>query len=101
MITSRVSLPQAETLLSKASILFHNRRVQMNGNVFVFRPGAPLPLAPNVFNDWHLLMSAMSGVEGRKILEFDDSVVTPCEIPTGTWPMKDVMWAGFGPRPGR
>ena len=73
----------------------------MNGNVFVFRPGAPSPLASNVFNHWHLLMSAMSGVEGRKILEFDDSVVTPCEIPAGTWPMKDVMWAGFGPRPGR
>jgi len=73
----------------------------MNGNVFLFRPGAPSALAPNVFNDWHLLMSAMSGVEGRKILEFDDSVVTPCEIPAGTWPMKDVMWAGFGPRPGR
>jgi len=78
----------------------------MNGNVFVFRPGAPLPLAPNVFNDWHLLMSAMSGVEGRKILEFDDSLVAPpptqkpCEIPAGNWSMKDVMWAGFGPRPG-
>ena len=78
----------------------------MNGNVFLFRPGAPSALAPNVFNDWHLLMSAMSGVEGRKILEFDDSLVGPaptrktCEIPAGNWPMKDVMWAGFGPRQG-
>jgi hypothetical protein len=27
-------------------------------------------------------------------------VTTYCEIPTGTWPMKDVIWAGFGPRPG-
>lgn len=43
----------------------------------------------------------MSGVEGRKILEFDDSVVTPCQIPAGNWPMKDVMWAGFGPRQGQ
>jgi len=70
----------------------------MNGNLFVFRPGG-IP-GGNVFNDWLLLMSAMSGVEGRKILEFDDSVTTPCNIPSGKWPMKDVMWAGFGPRPG-
>jgi hypothetical protein len=27
---------------------------------------------------------------------FDDSIVTPCEIPAGQWPMRDVMWAGFG-----
>jgi hypothetical protein len=75
----------------------------MNGNLFVFRPqGIPIP-GGNVFNDWMLLMSAMSGVEGRKILEFDDSLVAPakaCEIPAGNWPMKDVVWAGFGPRQG-
>jgi hypothetical protein len=70
----------------------------MNGNVFVFRPGGIQ--WSNVFTDWALLISAMSCVQGRKILEFDDSVATPCEIPAGTWPMKDVMWAGFGPRPG-
>jgi hypothetical protein len=70
----------------------------MNGNLFVFRPGG-IP-GDNVFTDWPLLMSAMSGVEGRKILEFDDSVTSPCKITLGQWPMKDVMWAGFGPRPG-
>jgi len=70
----------------------------MNGNVFVFRPGG-IPGA-NVFTDWPSLISAMSGVEGRKMLEFDDSLATPCKIPAGNWPMKDVMWAGFGPRPG-
>jgi len=73
----------------------------MNGNVFVFRPGG-VP-HENVFNNWQLLISAMSGVDGRKMLEFDDSLVAPaahCEIPDGKWPMKDVMWAGFGPRPG-
>ena len=71
-------------------------------NVFVFRPGGVQ--AQNVFNDWQALMTAMSGVEGRKTLEFDDSLLPPanrhCDIPAGTWPMKDVMWAGFGPRPG-
>ena len=71
-------------------------------NVFVFRPGAVQ--GGNVFTDWQALMTAMSGVEGRKMLEFDDSLLAPadhgCEIPPGTWPMTDVMWAGFGPRPG-
>jgi hypothetical protein len=70
----------------------------MNCNVFVYRPGGIQWL--NVFTDWALLISAMSCVEGRKILEFDDSVGTPCKIPAGTWPMKDVIWAGFGPRQG-
>ncbi|WP_433963686.1 hypothetical protein [Tunturiibacter gelidiferens] len=60
-------------------------------------------LGGNVFTDWQSLITAMSGVEGRKILEFDDSLVAPtdaCKIPVGTWSMKDVVWAGFGPRPG-
>jgi hypothetical protein len=73
----------------------------MNGNLFVFRPGGAS--GGNVFTDWQLLITAMAGVEGRKMLEFDDSLLPPpafCEIPAGVWPMKDVMWAGFGPRPG-
>jgi hypothetical protein len=74
----------------------------MNGNIFVFRP-AGIP-GGNVFTDWQLLITAMAGVEGRKILEFDDSFLPQhpppfCPIPAGVWPMKDVMWAGFGPRP--
>jgi len=76
----------------------------MNGNLFVFRPGGPP--GGNVFNNWQLLINAMSGVEGRKMLEFDDTPPTPgtpptpCQIPAGNWPMKDVMWAGYGPRQG-
>ena len=73
----------------------------MNGNVFVFRPAGGA--VENVFNNWPSLISAMSGVHGRKILEFDDSLLPPntgCKIPPGNWPMKDVMWAGFGPRQG-
>jgi hypothetical protein len=69
----------------------------MNGNLFVFRPGG-IP-GGNVFTGWPSLISAMPGVEGRKILEFDDSLAT-CQIPAGNWAMKDVMWAGFGPRQG-
>jgi hypothetical protein len=69
----------------------------MNGNLFVFRPGGTAKW--NIFTDWAVLVSAMSCTDGRKMLEFDDSLA-PCEIPAGNWPMKDVMWAGFGPRPG-
>jgi hypothetical protein len=72
----------------------------MNGNVFVFRPAGVA--GENVFTDWQSLINAMARVEGRKILEFDDSFLPSssmfCEIPAGTWQMKDVMWAGFGPR---
>jgi hypothetical protein len=73
---------------------------------FVFRPGG-VP-QDNVFTNWQQLVDAMKTVEGRKILEFDDSIVSPspCVIPpvppgTPSWDMKDVSWAGFGPRPGR
>ena len=73
---------------------------------FVFRPGGVQQ--DNVFNNWQDLVDAMKTVEGRKILEFDDSLVSPspCEIPAlppgrPSWEMKDVSWAGFGPRPGR
>src|SRR5262245_23223270 len=74
-------------------------------NIFVFRPGAPHPLAQNVFDNWQPLINAMSHVEGRKILEFDDSIQSPCQIPAvpqgaPSYPMKDVVWAGFAPRQG-
>jgi hypothetical protein len=68
---------------------------------FVFRPGGTA--GNNVFTDWPSLMTALGSVEGRKILEFDDSALTggkPCLIPPGTHPMRDVMWAGFGPKKG-
>jgi hypothetical protein len=72
--------------------------------VFVFRPGGVAQ--DNVFTDWQALVDAMKTVEGRKILEFDDSVSSPCVIPPlppggPPWEMRDVSWAGFGPRPGR
>jgi hypothetical protein len=89
-------------------------------NVFVFRPGAavpkipsfpppPIPLnllppIPNVFNKWSKLMGALNStrVAGRKVIEFDDSNER-CVIPASDSPyqMKDVSWAGFGPRTGQ
>jgi len=70
-------------------------------NVFVYRPGAD---ANQNLKDWESLIKDLGKVDGRKLLEFDDSL-TPegdrrCEIPAGTWPMKDVIWVGFAPRPG-
>jgi hypothetical protein len=69
-------------------------------NLFVFKPGAPPLPGQNVFNNWLTLINAMSQVEGRKILEFDDSIESPCRIPPqgNPYPMKDVVWAGLGPR---
>jgi hypothetical protein len=63
---------------------------------FVFRPGGIA--GGNVYVSWAPLVAAMSSVQGRKMLEFDDSIVTPCVIPPGAWAMKDVVWAGYGPR---
>jgi hypothetical protein len=72
--------------------------------VFVYRPGGVQQ--DHVFTNWETLVDAMMTVEGRKVLEFDDSVQSPCVIPPvpngrGPWQMRDVSWAGFGPRPGR
>ncbi len=69
----------------------------MNGNLFLYRPGGIA--GGNVFTDWASLMKAIGSQEGRKILEFDDSEGL-CAIPNGKWDMKDVMWAGYGPRTG-
>ena len=70
-------------------------------HIFVFRPGG-VP-QDNVFTSWPALVAALSTMQGRKIIEFDDSLVAPgaCVIPAGQWAMNDVSWAGFGPRPGR
>jgi hypothetical protein len=69
----------------------------MNGNLFLYQPLGTA--GGNVFTDWASLMKAMDGQQGRKILEFDDSFGL-CQIPAGIWEMSDVMWAGYGPRPG-
>jgi hypothetical protein len=36
----------------------------------------------------------MSSVEGAKILQFDDSFITPIVLPAGLWDMLDVAWMG-------
>lgn len=75
----------------------------MQGNIFVFRPGGPPPAPDNVFKDWQQLVSKLKNVDGRKIIEFDDSFEA-CVIPAVSagdppYPMADVIWTGVGPRP--
>jgi len=60
---------------------------------FVFRPGGVQ--ADNVYTKWADLVEAMTPVQGWKTIQFDDSIVTPCVIPAGTWDMTDVEWTGF------
>jgi hypothetical protein len=72
------------------------RALNRPARAFVFRPGDVA--GENVYTGFAELVAAMSSVQGRKMLEFDDSIVTPCNIPSGVWQMKDVVWGGYGPR---
>src|SRR5262245_60673504 len=65
---------------------------------FVFRPGG-VP-GGNVFTDFFALKNALAAAEGLKILEFDDSIVSPILLPAGTFPMHLVSWTGSAPRGG-
>ena len=57
--------------------------------VFVFRPGGTT--SANVYATWGPLVAAANGVQGQKVIEFDDSL-SPCVIPVGTWNMTDCIW---------
>ena len=63
----------------------------MNGNLFVFRPrgnpGRERLQRLAVAHERHVRRG------GRKMLEFDDSLIAPlrpCQIPAGTWPIRMV-----------
>lgn len=61
---------------------------------FVFRPGG-VPDA-NVYTTWASLMADLVLIEGEKVIQFDDSLVSPCVIPAGgPYPMVDVIWEGY------
>ena len=66
--------------------------ITIPGINLVFRPGGVQ--AGNVYTSWTDLMAALALVQGWKILEFDDSIVTPCVIPPGVWDMTNVEWFG-------
>lgn len=60
---------------------------------FSFRPGATGTLPDNVFTDWNELMVAIGATQGIRVIYFDNSIQTPV-IPTGTYDLTDVTFAG-------
>jgi hypothetical protein len=65
---------------------------------FVYRPGGVK--GANVFTDFFELRDALASVDGLKMLEFDDSIASPIELPVGVFPMHLVSWTGSAPRGG-
>ncbi len=61
---------------------------------FVFRPGGVA--FDNVYTDWSDLVTAIGQVQGYKTIQFDNSIVSPCVIPAGTWDMRQIEWMGIG-----
>jgi hypothetical protein len=62
------------------------------GPTFVFRPGGVA--AVNVFTTWASLMAALLVVQGPKVLQFDDSIVTPIIIPAGAYDLDSSTLSG-------
>jgi hypothetical protein len=60
---------------------------------FVFRPGETKP-AGNVFNNFHLLYPYLLEAQGPKLLQIDDSIVSPAVIPAGTYDLDNVALMG-------
>jgi len=59
----------------------------------VFRPGGVAK--GNVYTDWATLVADAVQVQGRKTIQFDDSVVSPVVIPAGVWDMDQTEWFAF------
>lgn len=62
---------------------------------YVYRPGDPNP-GGNVFADWAALMTQVGNVPGPKIIEVDDTIVSPAPapIPAGAWDLNDSTLMG-------
>ena len=61
--------------------------------VLVYQPGGVQE--GNVYTDWATLVTALSSIESAKVLQFDDTFVSPAVIPPGVWDMTDVEWFGL------
>ncbi|MHA2066422.1 MAG: hypothetical protein ACXABY_18780, partial [Candidatus Thorarchaeota archaeon] len=59
---------------------------------FVYRPGGIA--ADNVYTTWASLVADVALVEGPKIVQIDDSIVTPAPIPAGSYDFSDVTIVG-------
>lgn len=58
----------------------------------VYRPGGTA--GENVFTDWTLLMAALAQLQGTRVLQFDDSLVSPIVVPVGgPYDMTGVVWS--------
>jgi hypothetical protein len=62
--------------------------------VVVLRPGGVA--VQNVVTTWADAMGRLAALQGQRILEFDDSIVSPIVVPAGTWDMANVIWSGGG-----
>lgn len=69
--------------------------ITIPGINLVFRPGGVQ--GGNVYTIWADLMAALALVQGFKMIQFDNSIVSPCVIPAGVWDMTQVEWNGFFP----
>jgi hypothetical protein len=60
-------------------------------SVFVFQPGGTA--IDNVYTSFALLYADLNSMKGQRVLEFDGSF-SACTIPSGSYSMDDVEWAG-------
>lgn len=59
---------------------------------FVYRPGGIT--ANNVFATWAALYAQLTAMEGPKVVQIDDSIVSPAIIPAGTWDLNNCTLIG-------
>ncbi len=62
-------------------------------STFVYRPGGHA--AGNVYTSLPALMAAVALVAGPKVVQIDDTIVSPAIIPAGTWDLVDITLVGI------
>jgi len=63
-----------------------------SASTFVYRPGSIA--ADNVYSDWSLLIADAALQEGPKVVQIDDSIVSPAVIPSGMFNMTNITLVG-------
>lgn len=56
---------------------------EINGIVLVYRPGGIRK--NNIFPSWTELYAQLQTMDGTKVIQIDDSIISPVVIPSGTW----------------
>jgi len=80
--------------------LTYDPQANLPATAFVFRPGGVANPLQGIFTTWPSLYAALILRDGPKVIEFDDSIVSPCVIPAPVVPgtpydMTDVTWTGW------